>query len=279
MRAVTACMYYRYESTSSESSSESSDDESDASEYHEATEKLPESPTHDPQATSVSSSTVSVPVISKSIETTKAQHSNSPLSEGSGLHSLTQSPALDTATCKQVLKSPTAMVPHETLNLSAESDSILQNTTQNTATCPEHSSIDSSAICRASEQTVNQPQATSSDSQQNSNQPESSGLTSQQPTALSHTTGASHPGDGQSQTTDLTTYQQTVQFKASDASDQQDTNESPINSPTENTSSNRSHKQESRCGTNSKFVVSKYNNVCYKSANRSLPIHFQRGTE
>ncbi|KAB5531104.1 hypothetical protein PHYPO_G00137060 [Pangasianodon hypophthalmus] len=251
-----------YESTSSESSSESSDDESDASEYHEATEKLPESPAHHPQATSVSSSAVSVPVIPKSIETANAQHSNAPLllNEGSGLHSITQSPALDTATCQHVIMSPasdsdkwhsaiqsstTAMAPQETHILSAESDSIQQYTTKNTAICPEHSSNESSAVCMTLGQTVNQPQATSSDSQQNSNQPESSGLTTEEPTALSHTTGASYPDDSQSQPTDLTPYQQTVQLKASDVSDQQDTGKSPVGSPTENTCSNKAPEQES----------------------------------
>lgn len=257
-------MNYRYESTSSESSSESSDDESDASEYHEATEKLPDSPTHDPQATSISSSAVSVPVIPKSTETSNAQDSNSPpfLSEGSGLHSSTQSPAVDTATCQHVTKSPasdsdkqhsairsstTALAPQDTRDLSAESHSLQHYATQNTAICPEHSSIESSTICMALEQTVNQPQATSSDNQfkQNSNQPESSGLTTQQPTALSHTTGVSRPDDSQSQTTDLTTYQQAVQLKASDASEQQNTGKSPVSSPSENTSSNKAPKQES----------------------------------
>ncbi|MCI4392291.1 hypothetical protein PGIGA_G00144250 [Pangasianodon gigas] len=252
-----------YESTSSESSSESSDDESDASEYHEATEKLPESPAHHPQATSVSSSAVSVPVIPKSTDTANAQHSNAPLllSEGSGLHSITQSPALDTATCQHVIMSPasdsdkwhsaiqsstTAMAPQETHILLAESDSIQQYTTKNTAIYPEHSSTESSAVCMTLGQTVNQPQATSSDSQQNSNQPKSSGLTTEEPTALSHTTGASYPDDSQSQTTDLTPYQQTVQPKASDASDQQDTGKSPVSSPTENTCSNKAPEQESR---------------------------------
>ncbi|KAI5607037.1 hypothetical protein C0J50_7153, partial [Silurus asotus] len=75
-----------YESTSTESTSETSDDESDVSEYHEATEKLPESPAHHPQATFVSSSAVSVTVIPESTETVNDQHSNVPLllSEGSG---------------------------------------------------------------------------------------------------------------------------------------------------------------------------------------------------
>ncbi|KAK3532756.1 hypothetical protein QTP86_028125, partial [Hemibagrus guttatus] len=137
MRAVTIGMNYRYESTSSESSSESSDDDSDASEYHEATEKLPESPAHHPQVTSVSSSAVSVPVIPESTETANSQQNNAPvlLSEGSD--------------------------------------------------------------------------------------------------------------DSQSQTTDLTPYQPTVQLKASDYSDQQDTGKSPVSSLTENTSSNKAPKQES----------------------------------
>ncbi|XP_017309771.1 KN motif and ankyrin repeat domain-containing protein 2 [Ictalurus punctatus] len=247
-----------YESTSSESSSETSDDESDASEYHEATEKLPESPAHHPQAPSVSTSAVSIPVIPKSSETANVHHSNTPLllSEGSG-HSITHSPASDTATCQHVTKSPasdsdqwhsaiqsstTATAPQETLILSAESDSNQQYTTQNTAICTEHSSNQSPTICIALEQVVNQPQATSSDSQQNSNQP---GVTTQQPTALSHTTGPSHPDDSQSQTTDLTPYQQTVQLKASDASDQQDTGKTPVSSPTEKTCSNKAPTQES----------------------------------
>lgn len=258
-------MNCRYESTSSESSSESSDDESDASEYHEATEKLPESPVHRPQATSASGSAVSV---SKSTEIANVQYSNAPplLSEGSDLHGLTQPPALDTVTCQHVIKSPasdsdrwhsaiqskTAMAPQETVNQPTESASIQQYTTQTTAMCPEHRSIKSSTICMTLEQTVNQPQTTSSDgSQQNSNQPESSGLTTHQPTALSHTTGASHPGDSQSQTTDLTSYQQTVQVKAADASDQQDTSKSSVSSPTESASLNKESKQESRCDPSS----------------------------
>lgn len=292
VRAVTMCMNCRYESTSSESSSESSDDESDASEYHEATEKLPESPTLHPQATTVSSSAVSVPVFPKSTETENAQYNTTPLllSEGA---SLTHSPALDTATCQHVTKSPasvsdkwhstiqsstTAMAPQETGNLSIESDSIQQYTTQNTAICPEHSSIESSTICMALEQTVDQLQATSSDSQQNSNQPEPSGVTTQQPIALSHTTGASHPADSQSQTTDLTSNQQIVQLKASDASVQQDTGKSPVSSQTENIYLNNTPKQESRCGTSSKCVIS-INSKCYNSTNESLPLQFQRGTE
>lgn len=270
MRAVTIGINHRYESTSSESSSESSDDESDASEYHEATEKLPESPAHHHQATSVSSSAVSVPAIPKSTETTNAHHSNAPLSLGgdSGLHSITQSPTLDATTCQHIIKSPasdsdkwhsavhsstTAMAPQETHIVSAESDSIQQYTTQNSAISPEHSSIESSTICMVLEQTVNQPQANSSDSQQNSNQLQSSGLTTQQPTPRSHTSGASHLDDSQSQTTDLTPYHQTVQLKASDAPDQQDTDKSPVSSPPENT--DKGPKQESRCGTNSKFVI------------------------
>ncbi|XP_058233859.1 KN motif and ankyrin repeat domain-containing protein 2 isoform X2 [Hemibagrus wyckioides] len=239
-----------YESTSSESSSESSDDDSDASEYHEATEKLPESPAHRPQATSVSSSAVSVLVIPESIETTNSQHSNAPvlLSEGSGLQGITQSPALDTATCQLVIKSPASDSDksQETLVLSAESDSTQQYTMQNTAICPEHSSNESSTICLALEQTVSKPQTTSSDSQQKSIQPESSDLTTQQPTALSHTTGASYPDDSQSQTTDLTPYQQT---------DQQDTGKSPVSIPTENTSSNKSPKQESRGELSESFMT------------------------
>ncbi|GAA6076253.1 KN motif and ankyrin repeat domain-containing protein 2 [Tachysurus ichikawai] len=237
-----------YESTSSESSSESSDDESDASEYHEATEKLPESPAHHPQATSVSSSSTSVSVIPESSETVNSQHSNAPvlLSEGSGLHSITQSPALDTAACHVKSPASDSDKSHETVILSAESDSRIryQYTTQNTAICPEHSSNDST-VCMASEQTVNQPQTTSLDSQQKSLQPESSCLTTQQPTAMSHTTGASYPDDSQSQTTDLTPYQQTVHLKASDSSNQQDTGKSPVSSPNETTSSNKTPKQES----------------------------------
>ncbi|TSZ68955.1 Dedicator of cytokinesis protein 8 [Bagarius yarrelli] len=251
---VTTDFNYSYESTSSESSSETSEDESDASEYHEATEKFPESPAHHPQATSISSSSGSVPVIPKSTETPNAHHNSTPLilSEDSGLHSITQSPATDTATCQQIIKSPaadliqsptTAITSQETLILSEKADSIQQYTTQNTAVCPEQSSNESSTICTAVEQTVNQ--TTSPDIQQISKQPVSSGLPTQQPTALTHTTGAPYPDDSQSQTTDLSPYQQTVQPKASDSSDQQDTDKSLVCSSTENISSNKPPKQES----------------------------------
>ncbi|KAF5908061.1 KN motif and ankyrin repeat domain-containing protein 2-like, partial [Clarias magur] len=265
----------RYESTSSESSSETSDDESDSSEYHEATEKLPESPAHHPRAPSVTTSAVSVSVIPASIETPNTQHGNTPLSlsEGSGLHSSTQSPALDTATCQHVIKSP-ASAPQETLIQSEKSDSIQQSTSQNIAICPDGSLTELSTSCMAFQQTVNQPQATSSDNQQpqttrsenqqpqtthsenqqpqacssenqqHSNPSESSGLNTQHTTALSCTTGAPHLDDSRPQSTNLSPYQQTVQLKCSDASDQQHTEKSPVANPTENTSSNKAPKQE-----------------------------------
>ncbi|KAF7691017.1 hypothetical protein HF521_011314 [Silurus meridionalis] len=260
-----------YESTSTESTSETSDDESDASEYHEATEKLPESPAHHPQATFVSSSAVSVTVIPESTETVNDQHSNVPLllSEGSGL----QSPALDTATCQHVVTSPatdsdkwhsanqsstTAISPQAILIKSSESNSIQQNSTQNTAICPKPSSTKSSAISTALEQTVTQPQASSSDSQQNSSPTESSGLTTQQPTPLSHTTGASHPDDKQSQTTDLTSHQQAVQLKTLEASGQQEIGKSPVSSPSESSSSSKAPTQESRGELSDSFMTALY---------------------
>ncbi|KAI5091563.1 hypothetical protein C0J45_18769, partial [Silurus meridionalis] len=262
---------------------ERQDDESDASEYHEATEKLPESPAHHPQATFVSSSAVSVTVIPESTETVNDQHSNVPLllSEGSGL----QSPALDTATCQHVVTSPatdsdkwhsanqsstTAISPQAILIKSSESNSIQQNSTQNTAICPEPSSTKSSAISTALEQTVTQPQASSSDSQQNSSPTESSGLTTQQPTPLSHTTGASHPDDKQSQTTDLTSHQQAVQLKTLEASGQQEIAKSPVSSPSESSSSSKAPTQESRCCEIHHLLLEWLRVSCHKSADTAV---------
>lgn len=148
------------------------------------------------------------------------------------------------------------MAPQETIVLPAESDSIQQYTTQNTAICPEHSSNTMQLVDDSLEQTVAQPQTTSSDNQQNSNQPESSGLTTQQPTAVSHTVGATYRDNSQPQATDLTPHQQTVQLKASDSS-KQDKSNSPVSSP-ENTSSKQEPQQESRC---SKHFVPQILNV------------------
>ncbi|XP_066531163.1 KN motif and ankyrin repeat domain-containing protein 2 [Hoplias malabaricus] len=225
-----------YESTSTEeSSSESSEDESDASEYHEATEKLPESGAQQPQTASASIPAVSASEITKSTETEAPhtpQNSSVPpiVNKASTQQSTNQSPALDSEKqhCAN-LSSATVMATQDKVSQISETDCSQQHTSQSTATSAEPCSVQSSATCILLEQTVNQPKTTDSGAQRNCNQSEAPSLTSHQPTTLSYTTGSSQPDTSQSQTTDLASQQEGNQTKDLETSMQQGTASNPTN--------------------------------------------------
>lgn len=258
-----------YESTSTEeSSSESSEAESDISEYHEATEKLPDSAAEQFEAASVSSPAAvpavptvpavpDIPALASSKDLTETVSAPAPTTQHRTVatpDNINQSPATDMINkqqqhCASQL-SPTAMTLQDRVDQLPATDSTQHYTSQSTATPPEPSSVQS-ATCTVLVQTVNLSQTTDSSTQQDSHQPEALSLTSQQPTALSSTTVPSQLDASQSQTTDLTAQQGTVQSEAqilqtSDTSVQQGTALSPASGPAENTHANVAAKQEIR---------------------------------
>ncbi|KAG9280102.1 KN motif and ankyrin repeat domain-containing protein 2-like [Astyanax mexicanus] len=199
-----------YESTTTEeSSSESSEAESDVSEYHEATEKLPDSTAAEQPETS-STSVPSVPSVPT--ETIAPQHRTVPTPQ-----SLSQSPAsdsTDTQHCAAGQSSPTATPPQDRVQPIPATDSTQHTPPHSTATPPEPSSVQSAATCTVLEQTLTQPKTTDSSSQQVSHQSEAFSPPPQQPTAPPSTTVPAHTGASQSQTTDLTTQQEAIQSEA-----------------------------------------------------------------
>ncbi|XP_062868234.1 KN motif and ankyrin repeat domain-containing protein 2 isoform X2 [Trichomycterus rosablanca] len=237
-----------YESTSSESSSESSD-ESDASEYHEATEKLPESPARQPQPANASSSDVPVSESLKSTEMATAsapQHSTAApsLTGGSDIacQQVVQSPASTTDKSNCAIQTSTNdMVLQETIGQSTESDSTQQQTSQSLTTPSECSFVQSSTNSMVLEQTVNLPKTT-----ENINQLISSGLTPQTVTSLSHDTRST-----QSEASQPIPHQQSIQIKISEESTQQDTG----SIPPENTDSNQANKQDCRSEVSEHFMT------------------------
>ncbi|XP_056608943.1 KN motif and ankyrin repeat domain-containing protein 2 [Triplophysa dalaica] len=196
-----------YESTSSEeSSSESSEEESDASEYHEATEKLPESASHQPQATSC--------VVSETPGALTPQHSTAqtPANYTAPQKSTSQSHATDTTTQQQVTQSPAADVNTEHCG---SQTSVIAMAVQSTATSVQQNSMQLPAASDVAKQAVVQSKATECVVQQSPAQ--------QEVTNQSQSTGAKPQQDvSQSKTTDLTGQHGATLSQSTDASAKQD---------------------------------------------------------
>ncbi|KAI7803518.1 KN motif and ankyrin repeat domain-containing protein 2 [Triplophysa rosa] len=209
-----------YESTSSEeSSSESSEEESDASEYHEATEKLPESASHQPQVTSCSAS--------ETPGALTAQHSTAqtPANDTAPQQSTSQSHAMDTTTQQQVTQSPAAEVNTEHCG---SQTSVTAMAVQSTAPSVQQNSIQLPAASDVAKQAVVQSKATERVVQQSPAQ--------QEVTTQSQSTGAKPQQDvSQSKTTDLTGQDGATLSQSTDASAKQDiaisSSTSPVSKP------------------------------------------------
>ncbi|XP_052408392.1 KN motif and ankyrin repeat domain-containing protein 2 [Carassius gibelio] len=235
-----------YESTSSDdSSSESSEDESDASEYHEATEKLPESVAQQSPVTSCSLQPI--------CETTAAQtpqHNTAqpPANHTAALQSTSQSQATDAATQQQVTQSPAAeagiqhSVNQSSVTTTAHPEDIVQSadvfqgrSSQSTAASLEQDSVQSSSTSTTEQQSL----ATESNVQ-----PDVSGLAAQQTVTQSQSSSAKPQQDvSQSKTTDLTIQQVAKQSQSTDASAKQDIAISSTTDPAANTSTTSTNKQ------------------------------------
>ncbi|XP_055045204.2 KN motif and ankyrin repeat domain-containing protein 2 [Misgurnus anguillicaudatus] len=204
-----------YESTSSEeSSSESSEEESDASEYHEATEKLPES------AAQVNSCSIATTA------TLTSQHSTaqSPANETAPQQSTSQSHSTDAANQQQVTQSPATelntqhCVSQSPVTAGAHPESAVRST----ATSLQQNSAQLPATSNVAKQAVVQSKATDSNVQQRPAQQEVSGFAGPQVTTQSQFTDAKPQQDpSQSKTTDLTAQQTAT--RSTDASTKQET--------------------------------------------------------
>ncbi|XP_056310024.1 KN motif and ankyrin repeat domain-containing protein 2 [Danio aesculapii] len=207
-----------YESTSSEeSSSESSEDESDASEYHEATEKLPESATPQSQVASC----IPQP-ISETPAAQTPQHSTAqiPANHTAALQTTSQSHAIDATTQQQVTQSPPAeadvqhCVSQSSVTVTAPLEGDVQcvfqgRNSQSISTSLEQNSVQLSSAPQQSkatdsnvetdhgqtdvsdfsaQQSITQTQSTSAKPQQDASQSKTADLTPQK--------GATHSTDG-----------------------------------------------------------------------------------
>lgn len=244
-----------YESTSSDdSSSESSEDESDASEYHEATEKLPESAVQQSQVTSCSPQPICETAAAQTPQHSAAQP---PANHTAAQQSTSQSQATDAATQQQVTQSPAAEAGIQlSVNKSSvttttahpegivpSADVFQGRTSQSTATSLEQDSVQLSS----SSSTVQQSKATDSNVQPNLTQPDVSGLAAQQTVTQSQSTGVKPQQDvSQSKTADLTAQQGASQSQSSDASAKQDIAICSTSDPAANTSTTLNNKQASR---------------------------------
>ncbi|XP_016396136.1 KN motif and ankyrin repeat domain-containing protein 2 [Sinocyclocheilus rhinocerous] len=252
-----------YESTSSDnSSSESSEDESDASEYHEATEKLPESVAQQSQVTSCS-----LQPICETAAAQTPQHSTAqpPANHTAAQQSTSQSQATDAATQQQVTQSPAAeagiqhSVNQSSVTTTAHPEGIVQSadvfqgrTSQSTAASLEQDSVQLSPTSVM----VQQSKATDSNVQPNLTQPDVSGLAAQQTVTQSQSTGAKPQQDvSQSKTADLTIQQGATQSQCTDASAKQDIAISSTTDPAENTSTTPTNKQASRLDLSGSLVA------------------------
>ncbi|KAK9978050.1 hypothetical protein ABG768_019823 [Culter alburnus] len=238
-----------YESTSSEeSSSDSSEDESDASEYHEATEKLPEPAAQPSQVTSCS-----LQPISQTAAAQTPQHSTAqpPANHTAAQQSTSQSHATDAATQQQVTQSPEAeediehRVSQSPVTSTAHPEGVVQSTeakcafqehtSESTAVSLEQNSVQLSSTSIA----VQQSKATDSNVQ-----PEESDFAAQQTTTQSQSTGAKPQQDvSQSKTADLCSQQGATHSQSTDASAKQDI---AISSATDTAADIPSNKQASR---------------------------------
>ncbi|CAM4344934.1 unnamed protein product [Leuciscus chuanchicus] len=241
-----------YESTSSEeSSSESSEDESDASEYHEATEKLPDSAAQPSQVTSC--------ILKPSSQTADAQTpqqstAQPPANHTAAQQSTSQSHATDAATQQQVTQSPAAeadiqhCVSQSPVTATAHPEGVVQSTefkcvfqahtSESTAVSLEQNSVQLSSTSIA----VQQSKATDSNVQ-----PEVSDLAAQQTTTQSQSTGVKPQQDvSQSETADLTSQQGATHSQSTDASAKQDIAISSATDTAANASTTPTSKQASR---------------------------------
>ncbi|KAG1968877.1 KN motif and ankyrin repeat domain-containing protein 2 [Pimephales promelas] len=227
-----------YESTSSEeSSSESSEDESDASEYHEATEKLPDS-----QVTSCILQPTSQTADQQSTAQPPANHTPAQLSTS-------QSHATDAATQQQVTQSPAAEADiQHCVTATAHPEGVVQSTefkcvfpvqsSESPAVPLEQNSVQLSSTSIAEQQS----KATDSNVQ-----PEVSDLAAQQTTAQSQSAGAKpQQVVSQSETADLTSQQGATRSQSTDASAKQDIAISSATDTAANTSTTPTIKQASR---------------------------------
>ncbi|XP_056108634.1 KN motif and ankyrin repeat domain-containing protein 2 [Rhinichthys klamathensis goyatoka] len=217
-----------YESTSSEeSSSESSEDESDASEYHEATEKLPDSAAQPSQVTSCILQPTSQ---TEDAQTPQQSTAQPPANHTAAQLSTSQSHATDAATQQQVTQSPAAeadiqhCVSQSSVTTTAHPEGVVQSTefkcvfqvhtSESPAVSLEQNSVQLSSTSIA----VQQSKATDSNVQ-----PEVSDLAAQQTTTQSQSTGAKPQQEvSQSETADLNSQQGATRSQSTDASAKQD---------------------------------------------------------
>ncbi|XP_016324155.1 KN motif and ankyrin repeat domain-containing protein 2-like isoform X1 [Sinocyclocheilus anshuiensis] len=254
-----------YESTSSDDSSSESSDESDASEYHEATEKLPESAEQQSQVISCNPQPICETAAAQRPQYSTAQP---PANHTAAQQSASQSQATDAATQQQVTQSPAAEVDiqhsvnQSSVTTTAHPEGIIQfteakcvfqgYTSQSTDASLEQDSVQLSYTST----TVHQSKATDSDVQPNLTQPEVSGLSAQQTTTHSQSTGAKlQPNVSQSKTTDLTTQQGATQSQSTDASPKQDIAISSATDPAADTSTTPTNKQTSRLELSGSLMV------------------------
>ncbi|XP_067277028.1 KN motif and ankyrin repeat domain-containing protein 2 isoform X2 [Pseudorasbora parva] len=240
-----------YESTSSEeSSSESSEDESDASEYHEATEKLPESVTQPSLVTSCSLQPISQTTAAQTPPHSTAQQ---PANHTAAQQSTSQSHDTDAATQQQVTQSPAAeadiqhCVSQSSVTTTAHPAGVVQSTeakcafqghtSESTAVSLEQNSVQLSSTSIA----VQQSKATDPNVQAVSD------FAAQQTTTQSQSTGAKPQQDfSQSKTADLTCQQGATHLQSTDASAKQDIAISSATDTAANTSTTLTITQASR---------------------------------
>lgn len=236
--------------SSEESSSESSEDESDASEYHEATEKLPESAAQPSQVTSCS-----LQLISQTAAAQTPQHSTAqpPANHTAAQQSTSQSHATDAATQQQVTHSPAAeagiqhCASQSPVTIKAHPDGVVQFTeakctfqghsSESTAVSLEQNSVQLSSTSIA----VQQSKATDSNIQ-----PEVSDAAQQTTTQLQSTGVKPLQDVSQSKTADLTSQQGATHSQSTDASAKKDTAISSATDTAANTSTTPTNKQASR---------------------------------
>lgn len=233
-----------YESTSSEeSSSESSEDESDASEYHEATEKLPESTTPQSQVTSCIPQPVSETPVAQTPQHSTAQ---TPANHTAALQTTSQSHATDATTQQQVTQSPAAEadVQHcvsqssvtDTAHPEGDVQCVFQGRiSQSTATSLEQNSVQLSSVAQ-------QSKATDSNVQPNLAQTDVSDFAAQQTTTQTQSASAKPQQDAsQSKTADLTA--QKGATHSTDGSAKQDIAISSTTEPAADTAAPPANKQ------------------------------------
>ncbi|XP_028843410.1 KN motif and ankyrin repeat domain-containing protein 2 [Denticeps clupeoides] len=210
-----------YESTSSESSTETSDDESDASEYHEATEKLPESVEQPPQSNTINFAVPAAPVssVDESGEATVLLSEAKPLpgaarppaNESPALQTTSQLPAAD-ANSQPGAPEPSASQSPASVPSPQGSNTSSTEMITSTSQMQEQISVQSAVASSASDTTVDQSKATDS-----TDQPEEPSLRPQLDATQSAAGLAPQQEASQSQTTDLPSHREGAKQPASDS--------------------------------------------------------------